>query len=70
MRQENLPMAPSSLKQQRRSDMTQAMTPMESVGRLLWLKFWWASPRASFTEPGLYVWLPIVKKNVRLIKAA
>lgn len=36
-----------------------AMSPMEPVAAYLggWLSVWWASPRAGFTRPGLYVWL-------------
>lgn len=38
-----------------------AMTPM----RKLWWRFWWASPNAPFTYPGLYMWA--FKRNVRVL---
>lgn len=28
-------------------------------------RFWWASPRATFTHPGLYVWA--FQRNLRIL---
>jgi hypothetical protein len=46
-----------------------ASSPMQLLTERWGLKFYWADPEHRFTRPGLYVWVPFLKRHVRLLAA-
>lgn len=40
------------------------MTVMATMRKIFW-RFWWASPKVGFLNPGLYFWTG--KDNVRIV---